>query len=174
MSTQIDWANWIIAAATVFTAVAAIMSYLVADRMRKLQEAAEVAKSPLAHIWYNQHFLDSGAMRGDFTVINTGGSPLAIRTLHIKTGSGSSLKSLEISGQMISKGQALEIDNSRAKQELVDIVIAPHEILKLRMKLEARQVEIVAMYYDNSFEFVPIDTMILGGKYRLTGKGKLP
>jgi len=53
-----------------------------------------------------------------------------------------------------------------------DIILRPNTIYKAFFEIQSGQFKIETMYYDNLFEFVEVDTSVLGGKYVLTGKGK--
>ena len=195
MSCDIDWPSWITAISAAVTTFVVFGSWRISKRLLSLQagqlkiqdtqaqiqaeqlnieqKAAEGA-SPLIHIWYNRHQLSGNSMIGVFTLLNTGGSPLAIRTLRILSGSVNQGQALEIAAHAVKDEKSVAVGRTSSKQELVDLVIVPNELTKVEMRLEASQVRFEVMYYDNSFEFVEIDTSILGGKYRLTGRGKKP
>lgn len=52
-----------------------------------------------------------------------------------------------------------------------DIILLPNIIYQAFFEIQSGQFKIEAMYYDNKFEFVEIETSVLGGKYILTGRG---
>ncbi len=195
MSCSIDWPSWITAAATVATAFIyfrlnklqrgqlSILSEQKTVQKQQLDLVASVEnqKLPFCHIWYN----GTGAISKDlnqsvkatFSLINTGGSPFVARTVRLLEGKRSAAgnKSLNIEAALI---QANWLDsvipNKTQPQVLTDLIVPPCELVRIEFVPAATQYCFEFMYHDGSFEFIDIDTMNLGGKYTVTGKGVKP
>jgi hypothetical protein len=109
--------------------------------------------------------------------VNIGQTALPIRSLRILGQDGQALRFLfsdELHGSHPKK-----IDKEVAVARLsgmpqldTDIILLPNTIYKAFFEIQSGQFKIETMYYDNSFEFLEIDTSVIGGEYILTGKGR--
>lgn len=174
-----DSSTWVMVAATVVSAIAATFSSLAAWRMWKvskntlnLQASLENAKKPLVHIWYNRHTIADGKTIGTFTLVNIGGSPLPIRTLRVLFGPEKQGQAKDLTAHTIIEDKKVRIGLRHSNQEITDLILQPNQLGFVEIVLQGNQCRFEVMYYDNSFEFIEIDTSILGGKYILTGQGR--
>lgn len=167
--------------ATVVSAIATVVSALAAWRMwnvskdtLSLQASVEEAKKPLVHIWYNRHNIADGKTIGAFTLVNIGGSPLPIRTLRILFGPEKQGQATEIAAYTVVEEKKVPIGIRiwSSRQEITDLILPPNQLSFVEVVLQGNQCRFEVMYYDNSFEFIEIDTSNLGGKYILTGQGR--
>jgi len=142
--------------------------------MLDLEERIENAKKPLVHIWYNRHNIADGKTIGAFTLVNIGGSPLAIRTLRILFGPEKQSQASEIAAYTVAEEKKVPIGIRiwSSRQEITDLILPPNQLSFVEVVLQGNQCRFEVMYYDNSFEFIEIDTSNLGGKYILTGQGR--
>lgn len=169
-----DVSIWITSIASVASALAAWRMWKVSQSTLSLQETIEKEKQPLISIWINS----STTEELKFTMINLGKAALPIRSLSI-TGviSGNrqykSFICREKNEQPIPPYGMVRTPHFIHKQSHIDLIIEMNQIWYLEVKV-VHEPRIEVMYYDNSFEFIEIDTSNLGGKYILTGKGKKP
>jgi hypothetical protein len=159
-----DISTWVTAIATAISAWAAYAMWKVSKSLYDLQSSVESSKEPKIHFWCNSN--------KHFTLLNLGKEPLAIRTLRVLTGLRSPTQQnvLFKFEQMKKDDQGYITGNSNEFPK--DIILNPNKLYQIMLQDEMPQLTIEAMYYDNSFEFLEIDTSILGGKYILTGKGR--
>ena len=174
-----DLSTWVMLAATIVSAVATVVSAVAAWRMWKvsqsnlnLQVSVESAKKPLVHIWYNRHSIADGKTIGTFTLVNIGGSPLPIRTLRVLFGPEKQGQATELTAHTIIEDKKARIGLRHSNQEITDLILQPNQLSFVEIVLQGSQLRFEVMYYDNSFEFIEIDTSNLGGKYILTGHGR--
>ena len=164
---------------TLVVAIASAMSAFAAWRMWKvsqstlnLQASVEKSKMPLVHIWYNRHSIADGKTIGTFTLVNIGGSSLPIRTMRVLFGPEKQGQATELSAHTIIDDKKARIGLRHSNQEITDLILQPNELSFVEIVLQGNQCRFEVMYYDNSFEFIEIDTSNLGGKYILTGQGR--
>jgi len=152
------------AIAGIASSVAAIFMWIISKKLYNLQKSIEDSKKTLVHIWCNSN--------KNLTLINLGKQSLPIRTLRLLEGKRSSYNR-NIDFTLI---KAREENDQEPKLFLSnrDILLIHEKIYNLNLKQEQLQMTFEVMYYDNSFEFVEIDTSNLGGKYILTGIGTKP
>ena len=152
------------AIAGIASSVAAIFMWIISKKLYNLQKSIEDSKKTLVHIWSNSN--------KNLTLINLGKQSLPIRTLRLLEGKRSSYNR-NIDFTLI---KAREENDQEPKLFLSnrDILLIHEKIYNLNLKQEQLQMTFEVMYYDNSFEFVEIDTSNLGGKYILTGIGTKP
>lgn len=167
-----DISAWVTAIASVISAVAAWRMWRVSQNTHSLQASVENAKKPIVHIWYNRHSIADGKTIGTFTLVNIGGSPLPIRTLRVLFGPEKQGQATEISAHTIIEDKKVRIGLRHSNQEITDLILQPNQLSFVEIVLQGSQCRFEAMYYDNSFEFIEIDTANLGGKYILTGQGR--
>lgn len=174
-----DLSPWAMLLATVVSAIATAISAVAAWRMWKvsqstlsLQSSLETATKPLVHIWYNCHSIADGKTIGMFTLVNIGGSPLPIRTLRVLFGTERQGQGTELTAHTIIEDKKVRIGLRHSAQEITDIILQPNQLCFVEIVLQGSQCRFEVMYYDNSFEFIEIDTSNLGGKYILTGQGR--
>ncbi len=171
---MIDLSTWITAIASAISAWAAYAIWRVSRNTLNLQASVEDAKKPLVHIWYN------GIPRSDlghiqtFTMVNIGGSAMPIRTLRVLYGPEKTSQSTHISAYTIEGKEKHLIGRQQIKNQMTDLILVPNQICFVEAECNSGQLRFEVMYYDNSFEFLEIDTSYLGGKYVLTGKGQKP
>lgn len=146
----------------------------VSQKLYNLQESVEELKKPLVHIWYNQHGIADGKTIGSFTLASIGGSPLPIRRMRVLFGPERHGQATEIAAFTINHDKKIPIslNLSSSRQEIADIILQPNQLSFVEIVLQGSQLRFEVMYYDNSFEFIEIDTSNLGGKYVLTGRGR--
>ncbi|MDZ4676288.1 MAG: hypothetical protein SGI74_02170 [Oligoflexia bacterium] len=178
-----DLSTWVMLVATGVSAVATVVSALAAWRMWKvsestlnLQASVEVTKKPLVHIWYNGTQSLTPKVFGGMTIINIGKESLPVRRLRILGNGRQSLgfKLLDPTLLKVKRYSPEDLDKYQPKfeQEATDFVLSPTEIFQASIEIDSSQLTLEVMYYDNSFEFIEIDTSNLGGKYILTGQGR--
>ncbi len=172
MSCSIDWSAWVTAIATVVSTGVAYFVWRVSQKLYDLQTSVEKAKRPLVHIWYNRHSIADGKTIGTFTLVNIGGSPLPIRTLRVLFGPEKQGQATELSAHRIVEDKKARIGLRHSNQEITDLILQPNQLSFVEIVLQGNQCRFEVMYYDNSFEFIEIDTSNLGGKYILTGQGR--
>lgn len=167
--------------ATTVSAIATIISALAAWRMWKvskstldLQASVENAKKPLIHIWFNGEEIQAPVKVFSLSLVNLGQTSMPIRKIRVLNSSGvTQFQFLEKNSKQkyVEKYQAIMKNLSSYQNEVVDLILLPSIIYQLMVRVQG-QFKIEAMYYDNSFEFIEIDTSYLGGKYILTGQGR--
>ncbi len=175
--------TWAMMAATLVSAVATVVSAIAALRMWKvsqntlsLQASVENTKKPLVHVWYNGTQNLTPKVFGGMTFINIGKESLPVRRLRI-LGNGRQpigFKLLDPTMLKVKRYSPEDLDKYQPKfeQEALDFVLSPTEIFQTSVEIDSSQLVLEAMYYDNTFEFIEIDTSNLGGKYILTGQGR--
>jgi hypothetical protein len=166
----------IAALASVVSAFAAWRMWKVSESTHSLQASVERARKPLVNLWWNGLILQAPKQIGSMSVVNTGATALLIRTLRILGPNGQAISFL-FSQREERKHPTEEIlgnidDLQNYAQVATDLVIQPNEIYRVLFPAYSSQFKIEAMYYDNTFEFIEIDTSNLGGKYILTGQGR--
>ena len=140
--------------------------------MLGLEDRIESAKKPLVHIWYNRHNIADGKTIGAFTMVNIGGSPLPIRTMRVLFGPEKQGQTTEIAAYTILEDKKARIGLRHTNQDITDLILQPNQLNFVEIVLQGSQCRFEVMYYDNSFEFLEIDTSDLGGRYILTGQGR--
>lgn len=164
--------TWVTAIASVVSAWAAYAMWRVSKNTLNLQASVEASKKPLVHIWYN------GTPRSDlghiqtFTMVNIGGSALPIRTLRILYGPEKTGQSTHISAYTVEGKEKQPFGRQHIKNQMTDLILARNQLCFVEAECNNGQLRFEVMYYDNSFEFIEIDTSNLGGKYILTGQGR--
>tara|TARA_R110002049_G_scaffold209537_1_gene380430 strand:- start:816 stop:1307 length:492 start_codon:yes stop_codon:yes gene_type:complete len=156
--------SWLTIIASGVSAVAAWAMWRVSKNLYALQKSIEESKKPIVHFWCDNNNL--------LTLANIGKEPLPIRTIRVLKGLRSTTQDISyFTLSNLKKGQ-VAILSENYSQVSVNCIIEPNQLYQIMIKEELLQLTIEVMYYDNSFEFLEIDTSILGGKYILTGKGK--
>lgn len=167
MSCSIDWSAWVTAIATVVSAGIAYFMWLVSQSLFNLQKSVESAKNPKVHFWCNG--------TNSINVINIGKQSLPIRRLRFLEGYRSpTQKHIQFnfrSLNSVSSDSEKNIASARLS-ELTNLIFNPNDIHEAWFDFGYGQLTVEVMYYDNSFEFIEIDTSNLGGKYILTGQGR--
>jgi hypothetical protein len=167
-----DISTWVTAIASVISAVAAWRMWKVSQNTLRLQASVENARKPLVHIWYNSHSIADGKTIGTFTLVNIGGSPLPVRTLRVLFGPEKQGHATELSAHTIIEEKKARIGLRHSNQAITDLILQPNQLSFVEIVLQGSQCRFEVMYYDNSFEFIEIETSNLGGKYILTGQGR--
>lgn len=160
--------------ASVTSGVAAVATGYVSWRIFQLQKTVEDAKKPLVHIWYNGTKKLLPKLSAELSFANLGSTALLVRKIRLLGNDGQAMPIALIRAEQLPQHRDRSYTQTSPKheQEIVNVVFGPSEIAGLSFEIEAGQMKVEVMYYDNSFEFVEIDTSNLGGKYTLTGKGK--
>jgi hypothetical protein len=159
-----DLSIWVTAIASAISAWAACAMWKVSRNLYDLQSSVESSREPKIHFWCNNN--------KHLTLLNVGKEPLAIRTLRVLTGLRSPIQqSIQFKFEEMKKDDLGYITNNNSELPQ-DIILNPNQLHQIVLQDEMNQFTIEVMYYDNTFEFLEIDTSILGGKYILTGKGR--
>lgn len=145
--------------------IGAIASTYIALKVYWLDKKSKEENEPKVHVWCNRNNL--------FSLVNLGKESLPIRELQI------------LEGYRTSKGQNIipftfnRLDKDGSGQlsdeyfyKATNCIIEANHPYTILLEREVNQLTIQAMYYDNTFEWLNIDTSILGGGYILTGKGR--
>lgn len=177
MICSIDWSSWVTAIATAVSTGVAYFMWRVSHKLYDLQISVEKAKEPKVHIWYNGQLMITPKVISSLSIANIGQTALPIRTLRLIGLDGQAMKFLlsnELHGAHPKKINKELVEQSLAGMPQVDtdIILHPNTIYQIFFQIESGQFKIEVMYYDNSFEFIDIDTTNLGGKYILTGQGR--
>lgn len=177
MSGLIDWSAWVTAIATVVSSGVAYFMWRVSQKLYNLQKSVEAAKEPKVHIWFNGQMMLTPKVISSLSIVNVGQTALPIRTLRIIGQDGQAMKFLfsdELHGAHPKKvnREMVEQNLGGMPQVDTDIILHPNTIYQVFFQIQSGQFKVEVMYYDNSFEFIEIDTSNLGGKYILTGQGR--
>lgn len=168
--------TWVTAIASGISAFAAWRMWKVSESTHSLQATVESAKKPLVHVWYNGPQSLTPKVYGGMTLINIGKESLPVRRLRILGNDRQPLRFKLLDPTLLKvkrySPEDLEKYQPKFNQETTDFVLAPTEIFQTSIEIESSQLTLEFMYYDNSFEFIEIDTSNLGGKYILTGQGR--
>lgn len=179
MSCPIDSSTWITTIASAVSAVASWQMWQVSKNTLKLQESIESVNSPKVYIWFNGQIAPPPKIIYSLSFVNIGKTALPIRTLRILAQNGQATRCLfsdqtqDLSGKAILAKMQLHFNSGNQSKD-TDIILSPNLVYQAFFEIESSQFKIEVMFYDNSFEFIEIDTSNLGGKYILTGKGKKP
>lgn len=168
-----DLATWIIVIATCVSSWAAWAMWKVSKHTLELQHTIEESKTPLVQIWFDNSYQSFEGIVGQLTFINLGKEALPIRTLSFLYGNPENRIQSAFSENLINSTFVTNKMNYSDSQD--DLILKNNKIIKLTLLSNnawPNKFKIRAMYYDNTFEFVEIDTSNLGGKYILTGQGK--
>lgn len=166
----------IAALASAVSAFAAWRMWKVSESTHFLQASVESTKKPLVHVWYNGTQSLTPKVFGGMTLINIGKESLPVRRFRI-LGNGRQPLAFKLLDPTLLKvkrysPEDLEKYQPKFEQEATDFVLAPTEIFQTSVEIDSSQLTLEFMYYDNTFEFIEIDTSNLGGKYILTGQGR--
>lgn len=177
MTCSIDWSAWVTATATVVSTGVGYFVWRVSKNLYDLQASAEKSKEPKVHIWFNGQISLTPKVISSLSIVNIGQTALPIRTLRLLGQNGQAMKFLfsdELHGAHPKKVNKEMVDQRLGGMPQVDtdIILHPNTIYQVFFEIESGQFKIEVMYYDNSFEFIEIDTSNLGGKYILTGQGR--
>lgn len=167
MSCSIDWSAWVTAIATVVSAGVAFFMWRVSQSLYDLQKSVEEAKNAKVHFWCNG--------TTSINVINIGKEPLPIRRLRFLEGyRAPTQKHIQFNFRSLnSESNDSEKNIASARHsELTNLIFNTNDIHEAWFDFGYGQLTVEVMYYDNSFEFIEIDTSSLGGKYILTGQGR--
>lgn len=173
-----DLSTWITAIASAVSAWAAYAMWRVSRSLYHLQASVEEARKPLVHIWVNNVIFGSEQKEtASVSLINIGRTPLPIRTLRLLGQDGQAMQFMlsdKFCGWSTAqlKNEITVFDFSAMSQTETDLVLLPNIIHQAFFQNRFSQIKVEVMYYDNSFEFIEIDTSNLGGKYILTGQGR--
>lgn len=168
MSCSIDWSAWITAIATVVSTGVGYFVWLVSQNLYDLQKSVEEAKNPKVHFWCNG--------TNSINVINIGKESMPIRRLRFLDGYRSTTqKHIHFNFRSLNTESSDSEKNipSAKHSELTNVIFSPNDIHEAWFDYGYGQLTVEVMYYDNSFEFIEIDTSNLGGKYILTGQGRI-
>lgn len=175
---MIDISNIIIAIFSGVSAFAAIAMWQVSKKLYNLQLSVEKSREPHVNIWFNGEEIQAPKVISSLSLVNLGSSAMRIRTLRLLGANGQAMnfKFAEKSQttHYVEKYQEIMKDISSYSQRETDIILLPNITYQAFVGIQSGQFKVEAMYYDNSFEFLDIDTSNLGGKYVLTGKGIKP
>lgn len=164
------------ALASAVSAFAAWRMWKVSENTHSLQASVENTKKPLVHVWYNGTQSLTPKVFGGMTLINIGKESLPVRKFRILGNSRQPLgfKLFDPTLLKVKRYSPEDLDTYQPKfeQEATDFVLAPTEIFQTSVEIDSSQLTLEFMYYDNTFEFLEIDTSNLGGKYILTGQGR--
>jgi hypothetical protein len=154
--------------------LAAAATGFVSWRIYQLQKTVEDAKSPQVHIWYSGTKKLLPRLSAEFSFANLGQTPLLIRRLRILGNNAQAIPIAiaELHREPLERDRSYSQTSLKFNQEVIDVILEPGKVQILSFEIETSQMKVEVMYYDNSFEFVDVDTANLGGKYVLTGKGK--
>lgn len=169
-----DWSSWVSALSALASAVTAFALWRVAKATLSLQKSVEASKAPLVYIWFSGPI--GLTSRSSLTFVNVGQTALPLRTLRIIGQDGQAVRLLLYQGDSttLSLDAIRDMRVSNAPQVQTDVIFEPNVVYRTFSELQFIQLEVEVMYYDNSFEKVPMDLSNLGGKYILTGKGVMP
>lgn len=155
------------------SAIGALISGYIAYKVFLLDEKVSEGAKPRVSIWFDNSYQTFDGILGELTFINLGKESLPIRTLTFLYGNPENRIHSALSDSLLNSTQINNSANfSNSKN---DLIFKNNQIIKYTLLSESdwpNQFSIRAMYYDNTFEFIQIDTSNLGGKYILTGKGK--
>lgn len=177
MSCSIDWSAWFTAIASVVSTGVAYFMWRVSQKLYSLQASVDAAKGPKVHIWFNGQMMLTPKVISSLSIVNIGQTALPLRTLRLIGQDGQPMKFLfsdELHGAHPKKvnKEMVEQNLGGRPQSDTDIILHPNTIYQVFFQIQSGQFKIEVMYYDNSFEFIEIDTSNLGGKYILTGQGR--
>ncbi|HLD98845.1 MAG TPA: hypothetical protein VJB59_01220 [Bdellovibrionota bacterium] len=163
---------WVAAVASAISAWAAWQMWRVSRSMLKLQSSIENSKKASVQIWINPSKDDKV---GYFTIVNVGGTTLPVRSLRVIGNGGQAVSfSIELRDDGVrivdARTAMMEALASRTQQKF-DLLLEPNVVYRAKFSLDTTQPKIEVMYYDNSFEFLPLDTSRLG-PYTLIGQGR--
>ncbi|WP_413288384.1 hypothetical protein [Bdellovibrio sp. HCB337] len=166
-----DLSTWVTALASAVLAWAAYSMWRVSRNTLKLQSSVEKAKKPFCNIWYNGTPQSDLGHIQNFTVGNIGMSALTIRTLRILFGSEKIGRSTHIAAYTVDGKEKKLIGRQSKKKLVADLIITSKQLCFIEAECSSGRLHFEVMYYDNSFEFIEIDTSNLGGKYILMDRG---
>ncbi len=169
-----DYLKWFFEGRAVewISSIGTLISLYIAFIVFKLERRHKDDDLPKTHIWFNGPLIVSPKEISSLSVVNIGKTSMPIRRLRI-IGSNKNVvkfKFIEKSKHINFTAQYNEImDGLKTFSEVeTDIMLHPNVIYEILFGIYADQFIIEAMYYDNTFEFIEIDTSILGGKYILS------
>lgn len=172
-----DLSTSVTAIASAVSAWAAYAMWRVSRSTLNLQASVEKAKEPKVHIWFNGQIMLTPKVVSSLSIVNIGQTALPIRTLRLVGPDGQAMRFLfsnELHGAHPKKINKEMVEQNLAGMPQVDadIILHPNTIYQVFFQIQSGQFKVEVMYYDNSFEFIEIDTSNLGGKYILTGQGR--
>lgn len=169
--TSYEWLS-IIASAT--AGLAALATGYVSWRIYQLQKTVEDGKMPLVHIWHNGTKKLLPKLSAEMSFANLGATPLLARRLRLLGNDGQAMPIALIYPERPPqlRDRSYTQSSPKCESEAVDVVFEHGKVQGVSYESEVSQLRVEVMYYDNSFEFIDVDTSNLGGKYTLTGKGK--
>lgn len=164
MICSIDWSSWVTAISTVVSTGVGYFVWRISQKLYDLQKSVEESKNPKVHFWCNG--------TNSINIINIGKESLPIRRLRFLEGYRSaSQKHIQFNFKSLKIESSDSEKNITSASELPNLIINLNDIYEAWFDLGYGQLTVEIMYYDNSFEFIEIDTSKLGGEYILTGKG---
>lgn len=176
MSCSVDWSAWITAIAAITSTVVAYFMWRVSQKLYDLQASVEKSKEAKVNVWFNGSEILAPKVITSMSFVNMGEQPMRIRTLRLIALNGQAMKFKLIEksepAHYVEKYQSIVDSLPSYSQQATDIIFMPNTIYQAFIGIESGQFKIEAMYYDNTFEFIEIDTSNLGGKYILTGQGR--
>ncbi len=177
MNEPVNWSAWVTAIASVVSALTAYALWKVSKATLSLQASIEAAKAPKVQIWYNGLQPLAPKVVSSLSFINSGKEALPVRRLRILGSDGQAIRFLlsdELHGSHPKKiDRTMTLERMSGVPQLdTDLILLPNRIYQAFFEFESGQFQVEAMYYDNSFEFIKIDSSILGGNYVLSGQGK--
>lgn len=155
------------------SAFGAIVSGYIAYKIYLLDKKFSEEGKPLVSIWFDNTYQTFDGILGELTLINLGKESLPIRTLVFLYGNPESRIHSATSESLLNSTQMNNFANYSESQN--DLMLEGNKITKFILLSKSdwpTQFTVRAMYYDNTFEFIQVDTSNLGGEYILKGKGK--
>lgn len=155
------------------SAIGALISGYIAYKVFLLDKKVSEGAKPRVSIWFDNSHQTFDGILGELTFINLGKEGLPVRALTFLYGNPESRIHSALSESLLNSTQINNTSNYSDSQN--DLIFENNQIIKYTLLSERdwpTQFSVRAMYYDNTFEFIQIDTANLGGKYILIGKGK--
>jgi hypothetical protein len=167
-----DLSIWVTAIASVFSAGAAYAMWRVSRNTLNLQASVEDAKKPSVQLWLNPN---KDETTGHLTIVNIGGTTMPIRSLRILGNNGQAVSfSVDVRKEgvrVIDQRTAMIEALASTTHQKFDLLLEPNIVYRTKFAIDTTQPKIEIMYYDNSFEFIQLDTSKLG-PYTITGQGR--
>ncbi|MFZ4715525.1 MAG: hypothetical protein ACOYL6_17510 [Bacteriovoracaceae bacterium] len=154
------------------SAIGALISGYMGYKVYDLDKRVSNENLPRVSIWFDNSCQDFDGILGELTFINLGKEALPIRTLALLHGNPEKRISSCFKEKRLNESSFKNSYNFLDSQN--DYIFVNNKIEKLVLYspgVSPSQFIIRAMYFDNTFEIINIDTSNLGGKYFLTGKG---
>ena len=155
------------------SALGAVISGYIAFKVYHLDKRVSDEGKARVSVWFDNSLETFDGVLGELTFINLGKESLPVRKITFLFGNPekrvNSIITNDIQGSVQNFGSIHYSDSQE------NLIFEHNKIVKLLLSSKDEwptQFKIRAMYYDNTFEFINVDTSNLGGKYFLTGKGR--